>query len=191
LGCAPPGIAGRCAPEWAIKNLRVSLAPGCNTYTSPEFQVGRKAGGTWMRMTLTPEPVPDDFPWNGSLSTPNHSFSGGETEDYPVTIVSPTTDVALDTPSDGLWFAAPSPNPGLHATMVRFGLANETPVRLTVYDLFGRRVKRLVDDTLSAGPHAIEWDYKNTAGATVPAGFYVLKLDAGGRMLTQRAIVAR
>ena len=169
--------------------MRVTLALGCNTYTSPSFRVGRKTGGSWMRMTLTPDPVGDSFPWNGSLSTPNGSFAGGETEDYPVTIYSPTTDVGSAAPQE-LWLAAPSPNPGVRTTMVRFGLPSESRVTLTVYDLFGRRVRRLVDGTASPGQHAIEWDYRNTNGAMVPAGFYLMKLDAGGRILTQRAIVS-
>ena len=189
--CGPIGAGGRCAPEWVVKNVKVTLNAGCNSYTTPQFQVGHKTGNTWMRMTLTADPVPDDFPWNGSLSTPNHAFNAGETEDYPVTIYSPTTDVGFVAPSTGTWFAAPAPNPGVRSTLLRFGLASETRVSLTVYDLFGRRIAGLADGAYAAGPHAIEWDYRNASGLRVPSGMYLMKLAAGGKVLTQRAIVGR
>ena len=87
--------------------------------------------------------------------------------------------------------AAPSPNPGTTTTMVRFGLTHASHVALTIYDLFGRRVRRLADDERTAGTHAIAWDYRNGAGLRVAPGLYVVKLEAGDRVLTQRAIVER
>jgi len=191
LICGPVGAGGRCATEWVVKNVRVILRPGCGDYDTPRFRVGSRAGSTWMRMTLTAEPVPEDFPWNGSLSTPNHSFNAGETEDYPVRIYSPTTNVGALTPSDGTWFAVPAPNPGVHATLLRFGLASEAKVSLAVYDLFGRRITRLADGTYGAGSHSIEWDYRTADGARIPPGLYVMKLVVADRTFTQRAIVGR
>jgi len=190
-GCGAVGTAGGCAPEWAVKNVPITLLPGCSTYTSPSFNVGRVRGGSWMRMTLSPEPVPNDFPWNGSVSTPNGAFMGGETEDYPVRVVNSTTDVGFVAPTGGLWLAAPSPNPGTRATTLRFALPHETSVKLTIYDLVGRRVARLVDGTLPAGQHAVNWDYRNSAGSETPVGWYVVKLEADGRVFTQPAVRAR
>jgi hypothetical protein len=194
VGCgAVGGPNSGCAPEWCVKNVIVTLSPGCGTYTSPSFQVGPRLGGTWMRMTLSAEPVGDDFPWNGSAGHANGYFIGGETEDYPVTIV-PTVagvDEQAAVPSGGTWFAAPAPNPGTLRTTARFSLAHEAHVTLTVYDVFGRRVNRLVDSTLPAGAHAVEWNYRNTDGAEVPFGIYVMKLQAGDRVLTQRTIHTR
>jgi hypothetical protein len=171
--------------------VRVLLKPGCDSYDTPRFRVGSRAGGAWMRMTLTAEPVPEDFPWNGSFGTPNHVFNAGETEDYPVRIDSPTTDVGSLTPSSGTWFAAPAPNPGVRMTTLRFGLSSAAKVSLTVYDLFGRRITKLADGAYSAGAHTIEWHYQNAAGTRIPPGMYVMKLVAGDRTFTQRAIVGR
>ncbi|MBI1796477.1 MAG: hypothetical protein HYR74_05440 [Candidatus Eisenbacteria bacterium] len=35
---------------------------------------------------MSDDPMPDDFPWNGTVSLPGQLVHGGETEDYPVTI---------------------------------------------------------------------------------------------------------
>jgi hypothetical protein len=52
-------------------------------------------------------------------------------------------------------------------------------------------VNRLVDSTLPAGAHTVEWNYRNTDGREVPFGIYVMKLQAGDRVLTQRTIHTR
>jgi hypothetical protein len=78
-----PGSAG-CAREWAVVNAPIVIDTGCNTLTSPSFRVGPYNGPGWMRVTVTGDPVPIDFPWNGSVSAPGGEFAGGETEDYPV-----------------------------------------------------------------------------------------------------------
>jgi hypothetical protein len=72
-----------CAYEWAVKNESVTLPNGCSTNVSPTFVVpGSAFLHTWVRVSLTDEPVPDDYPWNGSAGTATGAFLGGETEDY-------------------------------------------------------------------------------------------------------------
>ena len=82
--CAAPGGAGPCAYEWAVKNVLITLPAGCATLTSPAFLVGPAPGPAWLRLSLSSEPVFDDFPWAGAAG--HSGFLGGETEDYPVTI---------------------------------------------------------------------------------------------------------
>jgi hypothetical protein len=81
IPCAPT-----CAYEWAVKNVPIPVPPGCVSHVSPSFLVGPQPGAGWMRVTISEEPVPDDFPWNGSVSTPASALHNGETEDYPVHI---------------------------------------------------------------------------------------------------------
>jgi len=84
--CGPPG----CAYEWAVKNVPIGVSTGCNPTISPPFLAGPNPGQGWMRLSITLDPVPDDFPWNGSAGTPTEAFVGGESEDYPAVIVAPT-----------------------------------------------------------------------------------------------------
>ncbi|HMB70272.1 MAG TPA: S8 family serine peptidase, partial [bacterium] len=67
--------------------------------------------------------------------------------------------------------AAPSPNPFRgNATTVKFDLPAPTDVRVSVYDLAGRRVATLTEGTQPAGRHSIRWDGRDVAGRRVGAG---------------------
>jgi len=75
-----------CGFEWAVKNATVTLAPGCSSQLTPSFPIGIYAANpflpAWIRITLTDDPVDDDFPWKGSAGLQDDAYSGGETEDY-------------------------------------------------------------------------------------------------------------
>lgn len=75
-----------CAYEWAVKNHRITSdemtgnGGFCFSVVSPAFRIGPKPGQSWLRVSLSMNPVGDDFPWAGA------GMQGGETEDYPVLI---------------------------------------------------------------------------------------------------------
>jgi hypothetical protein len=86
-----PPVPGPCAYEWAVKNVPLLLSvTGCELHTSPAFLVGPNNGYSWMRISISDVPVLDDFPWNGTTAFPAGEIRGGETEDYPVEITTPT-----------------------------------------------------------------------------------------------------
>ncbi len=180
-----------CAPEWAVKNITVSLVPGCNTLTSPLIQVGPRPGYAWMRLTLSSDPAPEDFPWNGSAGLPSGYLRGGETEDYPVRIVPSLVDVGGDRQSGGLWLAPIAPNPARNGVLLRYSLAREEQVSLAVYDVAGRRLVQLASGRMPAGEHTVDWNFIDEQGAPVSAGYYVVKLRVGDRVFTQRGIRIR
>jgi hypothetical protein len=70
-----------CAPEWVVKNLPITLPPGCGTLTSPAFLAGPTPGPSWVRISLSDGPIDDDYPWAGGAG--EGGIAGGETEDYP------------------------------------------------------------------------------------------------------------
>ena len=84
-----PGVGG-CAYEWAVKNYAMVIPPGCATLASPLFLTGPFDNFGWMRISISDNPAPDDYPWNGTVSIPGSHVRGGETEDYPVEITTPT-----------------------------------------------------------------------------------------------------
>ena len=81
-----------------------------------------------------------------------------------------------------LSLAAPSPNPALGSTTLRWSLPRAARVNLTVYDVTGRRVRHLVQGTLPAGEHAFTWDLRDEGGVPVASGRYYLRLEAGGEV---------
>ncbi len=181
-----------CAYEWAIKNYGLALAPGCQTLTTPPFLMGPIAGRGWMRITLTTTPVGDDFPWNGSAGpTGDGFFQGGETEDYPVMIQPDFVGVGETQPAAELSFAALSPNPAGDLVNVRYTLPKASDVSLSAYDVAGRKLADLAQGRQDAGEHRLTWNFTDRQGRTVAAGYYLIKLRVGERVLTQRGIRVR
>jgi hypothetical protein len=84
------------------------------------------------------------------------------------------------------------PNPFRSATTVEYVLAENGPVRLTVYDLMGRRVKTLVSERQAAGRHAVRWKGTNAGGAPVASGVYLYRLETpGDKRLTRTVTLVR
>ncbi len=85
---------------------------------------------------------------------------------------------------DGL--AEASPNPFSAATTLRFTLARPGRARLSVYDVLGREVARLVDGVLAAGAHTAVFD-----GGALPSGAYVVRLRTGAAEAARRVTLVR
>ena len=86
----------------------------------------------------------------------------------------------------GLALDPPRPNPAADRTQVTFRLAAPADVRVAVYDVLGREVAVVADGPRGAGAHGVA---VGTAG--LPAGVYVVRLDADGAAVTRRFTVAR
>ena len=77
------------------------------------------------------------------------------------------------------------PNPFNPSTTIRFHIAEPSHVTLTVFDVMGRTVARLVDQEMPAGSYAAEWDGKSDAGLIVAGGIYFYRLEAGSYVETR------
>ncbi len=71
------------------------------------------------------------------------------------------------------------PNPFNPSTRFTYDLAAAGSVTLTVYDLLGREVRRLVNGRQSAGRHTVEWDGGGVAAKT-SSGVYIARLYVTG-----------
>jgi flagellar hook assembly protein FlgD len=60
-----------------------------------------------------------------------------------------------------------------------------------VYDLRGRKINEILQQTLAAGEHAISWDAIDQEGNPVSAGVYFYKLDTGNFIATRKMILLR
>ena len=69
------------------------------------------------------------------------------------------------------------PNPMNPKAEITFSLAQAGPVRIALYDLHGRLVKTILDESRSSGDHVVSWD-TSEGGSRVPSGVYFLKIEA-------------
>ena len=76
------------------------------------------------------------------------------------------------------------PNPFNPATTIGFTIAEQTFVKLTVYDLLGREVATLINEEKSPGDYTIEFD-----AAKLSSGIYFYRLEAGNFKETRRMIL--
>lgn len=73
------------------------------------------------------------------------------------------------------------PNPFNPATVIRFELSEASPVRLEVFDMLGRRVAVLMNETRPAGLHQAIFD-----GSGLSSGMYIYRLNAGAVVQTKK-----
>lgn len=64
-------------------------------------------------------------------------------------------------------------------------------VKLTIYDVTGRLVRLLAHGPMDAGVHALDWNGKDERGTRVAAGVYVVKLQAGDKVLTHKVVLTK
>jgi len=73
------------------------------------------------------------------------------------------------------------PNPFNPETTIRFELAKQGKVKLTIYDLLGRQVVTLLDREVASGSHQLKWNGKDAAAQSVPTGVYLMQLTVGNK----------
>ncbi|HIG17527.1 MAG TPA: T9SS type A sorting domain-containing protein [Candidatus Handelsmanbacteria bacterium] len=72
------------------------------------------------------------------------------------------------------------PNPFNSSVLVRFRIEAEAAVSIDIYDVTGQHVRRLLNESYSAGNHAVEWDGRaGDGGDAVASGVYLLRLESG------------
>lgn len=85
-----------------------------------------------------------------------------------------------------------SPNPFNPLTEIGFSLTRDAGVTLDVFDLTGRRVRRILGAVeLPAGAHAVQWDGTDDRGRAQPSGVYLYRLEGGGENTARRMILVR
>lgn len=86
-----------------------------------------------------------------------------------------------------------APNPFNPSTEISFQLQAEeaSRVRLSIYNLRGNRVRRLIDQDLAPGDHSARWDGRDDLGKELPSGLYLYSLEAQGEKLTRRMLLLK
>ncbi len=71
------------------------------------------------------------------------------------------------------------PNPFNPMTAISFSLPQDERVRLEIYGVDGRRVATLVDESMIAGNHQVNWMGRDDSGHQVASGVYFYRITAG------------
>jgi uncharacterized repeat protein (TIGR01451 family) len=83
------------------------------------------------------------------------------------------------------------PNPFTSRTTIRYALPRQGHVRLSIFDLRGRRVAELVNGEQSPGPHHLLWEGSDRSGRALSSGIYFLRLEMEGEVLRRKVVLMR
>ena len=84
-----------------------------------------------------------------------------------------------------------APNPSGPFTTIRYSLAEEGAVEVSVFDVEGRKVRTLVREQVPAGIHSVIWDGRDDSGREVASGAYFCRLEVGGYAETRQVMLSR
>ena len=94
---------------------------------------------------------------------------------------------SVDASAPGPVIASITPSPAHGTAHIELGLQQDGPVRISIYDIAGRKVSQLLDGRLAAGRHVVVW---KPAGAAKP-GVYEVRCEFAGRSVTRRLVMTR
>jgi len=83
------------------------------------------------------------------------------------------------------------PNPFNAETIVQFELPRSGQVELSVYNVLGQRIRRLVGDDLPAGLHRVRWDGRDADGRNAASGVYLIAAHMAGWRSAQQVLLLR
>ncbi len=125
------------------------------------------------------------------------SAAPGQVYEYALAVVMPDGSevrsqiVQVNTRAVSLVLYPNRPNPFNPSTAIPFSLPERMFVNLSVYNVEGRRVRTLLDQTVPGGYQEAVWDGKDDGGRPVSSGVYFYHLKAGEKVLTNQLVLLK
>lgn len=107
---------------------------------------------------------------------------GGENYSAPIRVTTSKADFTL---------LSNVPNPFNPSTTIRYILPSRGHLRVSIYDVSGRLVTTLVDESQSAGTHGVEWKGTDAVGTRVSSGVYLVRIEAGKQTLSRKMVLLK
>ena len=83
------------------------------------------------------------------------------------------------------------PNPFNPTTTITYDLPKRSQVTLGIYDLLGKQIKTLVNQSQDAGNRIAVWDGTDDLGRQVSAGVYLYRIQAGEFSQTRKMLLLK
>jgi hypothetical protein len=80
----------------------------------------------------------------------------------------------------------PTPNPFNPVTRVTYNVPVSQHVRIAIFDVAGRLVEDLVNETKASGEYVVEWD-----AGRLPSGVYYYRMKMGNETFVRRATLLK
>ncbi len=111
----------------------------------------------------------------------------------PVTVeVTPPVSVEeTQMPSLTFTLAQNYPNPFNPETTISYVLPQAQHVRIVIFDIAGRQIRKLVDSTQESGTQAVHWDGTDETGNLVASGVYLYQIQTGSVIQTHKMLLVK
>ncbi|MFH1842639.1 MAG: T9SS type A sorting domain-containing protein [bacterium] len=139
----------------------------------------------------------------GAIEAPNrvgslclseaHIYGIGPTYDLLVSRLQcePLSDVVEETPTVVNQTLNAYPNPFNPRTTINFSIVQPQLVTISVFDLAGRRLATVTDQTYRAGVHSVEWSGQDMTGQAVSSGSYLLQMKTASGVHSEKVMLIR
>ena len=166
--------------------------------TEPEIR--RQSGAITIRNSDVQGGIPSGVTDGGGNINADPLFVNPSMGDYHLQGGSPARDMGAfpwpvavieQDPVPRFYLWQNHPNPFNPSTAIHFSLSDAGLVSLAVYDVNGRLVRTLVDNTLANGQYEIVWNGTDDMGWNVASGVYLCRLIFHERALTGKMTLVR
>jgi len=83
------------------------------------------------------------------------------------------------------------PNPFNPVTLIKYDLPKQANVNIIIYDMLGREVRTLINQTEEAGYKSVIWNATNDYGKPVSAGVYLYQIRSGEFVQTKKMVLLK
>ena len=83
------------------------------------------------------------------------------------------------------------PNPFNPDTKISYNLSHAGNTQVVIYDVLGRMVQTLKNESQSAGHHELSWNAKSASGSVMPSGIYFCRVTSGSDSKVIKMILNR
>ncbi len=212
--------AKKTGDEWAIETIDTggrytSMALDSNGYpcishgyyiswNSHTFKYAQWNGEAWILETLESGGVTgtgtalvideDDTPHivykNGSQGILKYAFNTFVVSVEPGDFDDP--DEMVNAPASRVQLWQNTPNPFNPVTTIQFDLPQAGSVNLSVFDVTGKVVRRLISgQSFEHGTHQVSWDGNDDSGIAAAAGVYLYQIETHDSLETKRMVLVK
>ena len=137
-----------------------------------------------------------NWEWNeiGDPTGPDHMnyvYVGFAGEDLNLAVSDNSSDSNKSIVTEAFKLTQNYPNPFNPSTSINFTVPELSDVNISVYDINGRLVNTLINNTFSAGEYNVTWNGDDMAGNKVAAGIYMYNLTSGETSITNKMMLVK
>ena len=102
-----------------------------------------------------------------------------------------TTVARQDVKSDEWMLLENYPNPFNPYTEIKFQIPYKSAVCINIFNIMGKRVKRLINHMFAPGSYIAVWDGRDETGRRLSSGIYYCQLKTGKNILVRKMIMMK